>query len=162
MSSETDTPNREYRMPDESEAFALAERAAFHMLEKKAEDVLVLDLRGRSDFCDFFVLGTGQADVQVKAIAAAVMAGLEQIGEPVHHSEGLAEGRWALLDLVNVLVHVFKPAVREYYQLERLWADAPRLEIAADHFADPTVRARQAERLGSAPSEKGAAGADPR
>jgi ribosome-associated protein len=155
MDSTENRPAQDFPMTDVSAAFALAERAAYHMLEKKAEDVLVLDLRNRSDFCDFFVLGTGQADVQVKAIAGAVMAGLDEAGESVHHSEGLAEGRWALLDYVNVLVHVFKPAVREYYQLERLWGDAPQLAITLEYFQDPRVMARQARRLDEPPRETG-------
>jgi ribosome-associated protein len=147
-------------LPDDSDAFALAEAAAFHMLTKKAEDVVILDLRGRADICDFFVIGTGQADVQVRAIAAAVADGLAATGETVHHVEGLSEGRWALLDFVDVVVHVFKPAVRSYYRLEQLWADAPGLEITPEHFDDPRVRDRQQQRAGRFPPPGAATGAD--
>ncbi|MFO7654351.1 MAG: ribosome silencing factor [Candidatus Krumholzibacteriia bacterium] len=130
-------------MPDGSAAFALAEAAAFFMLERKAENVVILDLRGRAEMCDFFVLGDGMADVQVRAVAESVRDGTAGRGEKVHHVEGLNEGRWVLLDYIDVVVHVFKPEVRGYYQLERLWGDAPRLPVTIDHYRDPEVQARQ-------------------
>ncbi len=160
MESTETTTEPSYEMPDDSEGFVLAEYAAFHMLEKKAEEVLVLDLRGRSDFCDFFVLGTGQADVQVKAIAQAVVNGLVVTGEKAHHVEGMRDGRWVLVDFVSVRNHVFKAKVRDYYQLERLWADAPQLAVSIEHFQDPDVRRRQAGRPGMVPPDRDAAGAD--
>jgi ribosome-associated protein len=121
-------------MPDDSPAFLLAERAAYHLLALKAEDVVILDLRGLSDVCDFFVLASGLADVQVRAAARAVRDGLVAVGQKPAGTEGETEGRWALLDYVDVVVHVLKPAVRQYYQLERLWGDAAALAIDEDHL----------------------------
>jgi len=143
-------------LPDASPGFALAERAAWHALERMAEDVLVLDLRGLSDVCDFFVLATGQADVQVRAIARAVREGLLAAGQDPVGSEGEADGRWILLDYVDVVVHVLKADVREYYQLERLWADARTLVVDAAHGASPGFANRHpdlAPPSGPAPTE---------
>jgi len=129
-------------MPDESAGFALAERAAYHVLERKGDDVVILDLRNLSDVCDFFVLGSGQADVQVKAIARAVRDGLARSGQQPVGSEGEADGRGVLLDYVDVIVHELTPAVRDYYQLERLWGDAPVLVVDAAHLRDAGFRRR--------------------
>lgn len=121
-------------LPDDSAGFLLAERAAYHMLARKAEDVIIMDMRGLSDVCDFFVLGSGLADVQVKAVARAVRDGLAAIDQKPVGCEGEGEGRWVLLDYVDVVVHVLRPAVRQYYQLERLWGDARVLAITTEHL----------------------------
>lgn len=123
-------------------SFLLAEEAAFWALTRKAQDLVALDLRGRSDICDFFLIGTGQADVQTRAIARALQEGLGAHGHELLHAEGLQEGRWVLLDYVDVIVHVQQPAARQYYLLERLWGDAPRLEFPEDYFDQPAVRQR--------------------
>lgn len=93
--------------------------------ERKAQDVMVLDLRGISSATDFFVLASGRSDTQVKAIADNVVEELKAIGERPNHVEGIQGGRWALLDYVNFVVHVFHPQARAFYQLENLWGDAP-------------------------------------
>jgi ribosome-associated protein len=126
-------------------SFRLAESAAWWAITKRAEDVVILDLRGRSDICDFFVMATGAVDMQVRAICDAVREGLARNGESSHHEEGLETCRWALLDFVDVVVHVFQPVTRQYYLLERLWSDAPRVEVSDDYFADPAVRERHPE-----------------
>ena len=110
-------------VPAAQEAALLAARAAS---EKKAENVLVLDLRGLTDAADFFVIGSGTSDVQVRGIAESVIEAGERsgVGTP-WHVEGLAAGRWVLLDYIDVVVHVFHHEMRGYYQLERLWGDAP-------------------------------------
>ncbi|MBD3220368.1 ribosome silencing factor [bacterium] len=129
------TPAPRPIMPDESEGFRLAERAAYHLLEMRAEDVIVLDLRTLSDVCDFFVIGSGQADVQVKAMAREVREGLLAAGQKPVGFEGENDGRWILIDYVDVVVHALKPNVREYYQLERLWGDGAVLVVDAQHLA---------------------------
>jgi len=126
-------------------AFLLAEAAAHWILTKKGEDVLVLDLRGRSDVCDFFVIGSGNSDIQVKAIGSAVRDGLLENGQKPLHVEGQNEARWVLLDYVDVVIHVFQPEARQYYLLERLWGDAPQLALNEDYFADAEVQARHPE-----------------
>lgn len=89
----------------------------------------VLDLRGLTDAADFFVIGSGTSDVQVRGIAENVIEQVERAGGGAPwHVEGLAAGRWVLLDYVDVVVHVFHHELRAYYQLERLWGDAPAVE----------------------------------
>lgn len=132
-------------MPDESPGFLLAERAAYHLLLVQAEDVVVLDLRRLSDVCDFFVLGSGAADVQVKAMAREVRDGLFEAGEKPTGHEGEGDGRWVLLDYVDVVVHALKADVREYYQLERLWSDAGALVVDRAHLASEGFRQRHPE-----------------
>lgn len=132
----------ETRMPDDSRGFALAERAAWHLLEKKGEDLLVLDLRGRSDVCDFYVICTGNSDNQVTALAKHVYNALAAAGVKAKGVEGMNDGRWALLDFFDVVVHVFKNDARTYFNLERLWGDAARLEVPASHFSSDEVAAR--------------------
>jgi len=94
-------------------------------LSKKAERVVSLDLRGLGAPCDFFVICEGGSDTQVKAIADAIAEGMKDVGEKVWHVEGYEARRWVLLDFVSVVVHVFDGETRDYYQLERLWGDAP-------------------------------------
>ena len=107
----------------------LARRAAALAADLKATDVVVLDLRGVTDMTDFFVIASGTSDTHVRSVAQHVMEEMKHEGMPVHQSEGLEQGRWALLDFVDCVVHVFHPAMRQYYQLERLWADAEPLTL---------------------------------
>ena len=100
-------------------------RAAQLAQERKARDVMVLDLRGISSATDFFLLATGRSDVQVKAIAEHIVDELRGDGHRPNHVEGLQGGRWALLDYIDFVVHVFHPQARAFYQLENLWGDAP-------------------------------------
>lgn len=103
-------------------------RAAELALERKAHDVVILDLRGISTATDYFVIAGGTSDVQVKAIAEHVVDELKKDSVRPEHSEGLRGGRWVLLDYVDFVVHVFHPEARAFYQLENLWGDAPRWE----------------------------------
>jgi len=93
--------------------------------DRKAVDAVVLDLRQLSDATDYFVVVSGTSDTHVRAIAEHVVEDLQERGVRAHHVEGLAGGRWVLLDFVDLVVHVFHPALREFYQLEGLWGDAP-------------------------------------
>ncbi len=110
------------KSPSQSES--LARRAAALASELKANDVVILDLRGVTDMADFFVIASGTSDTHVRSVAQHVMEEMKHEGMPVHQSEGLTQGRWALLDFVDCVVHVFHPAMRQFYQLERLWGDA--------------------------------------
>lgn len=104
-------------------------KAAELAVDRKAHDVLVLDLRGISSATDYFVIAGGTSDVQVKAIAEHVVEELEkEEGVSPEHVEGAQGGRWVLLDYVDFVVHVFHPQARNFYQLEKLWGDAPRWE----------------------------------
>lgn len=95
-------------------------------LERNARDVVILDLRGLSDATDFFVIASGDSDVHTRSIAENVQERLEEAGETPSGVEGEGAGRWILLDYFDIVVHVFLPRVREFYQLEKLWGDAPR------------------------------------
>jgi ribosome-associated protein len=103
---------------------ALAQRIAALCEEFKATDVTILSLKGVSDMTDFFVIASGTSDTHVRSTAQRVEEELKHEGNRVTHSEGLEQGRWVILDYVDVVVHVFHPAMRSYYQLERLWSDA--------------------------------------
>ncbi len=103
-------------------------RAVELALERKAHDVVVLDLRGISSATDYFVIVGGRSDVQVKAIADHVVDELKKDTVRPQHVEGLRGARWVLLDYVDFVVHVFHPQARSFYQLEALWGDAPRWE----------------------------------
>ena len=137
-----DEQEKAYAIPDDSSGWLLAERAGWHLLELQGEDVLILDMRGLSDVCDFFVLATGTSDVHVKALARHAQDKLFEMKERSRGVEGLGDGRWALLDFFDVIVHVFKADVREYYQLEKLWGDAQRLEVNHEWYGSPEVKER--------------------
>jgi ribosome-associated protein len=97
-----------------------------------ARDLIALDLRGLNDATDWFVIASGTSDAHVRGIANAVLRKLAGAGARAHHVEGLPSGRWVLLDFVDVVVHLFHPEARAFYQLERLWHDAPRLAPAVE------------------------------
>lgn len=129
-------------MPDDSAGWLLAERTCWHLLEKRGEDLVILDLRGRSDVCDFFVVASGTSDVQVRALAKNVQDKLLDVSQKAQGAEGLNEGRWALLDYFDVVVHIFQEDARNYFQIERLWGDAGRLDISPEWFNDSEVAQR--------------------
>jgi len=106
---------------------AKAVRAA---LDKKAVDVVVLDLRHTPAFTDFFVLCSGHNQRQVKAIADAVEEALKAAKVRPAHVEGHDRAEWILMDYFSFIVHVFSPQTREFYSLERLWGDAERIEVS--------------------------------
>ena len=93
--------------------------------DRKGRDMLLLDLRGISNATDYFLLVTGTSDTHVKAVADNVIEALREENVRPMHVEGLRTGRWVLVDYVDFVVHVFHPAARDFYQLERLWGDAP-------------------------------------
>lgn len=100
-------------------------------LDVKAEDVVALDVSELSSFADVFVVCTGRSDRQVRAIAESIEKAAKRAGAAPLGVEGYAEGVWVLLDLDDVIVHVFTPDAREHYDIERLWSDAPRIPLAA-------------------------------
>ena len=108
-----------------------ARRAATLLSEHKAQDVVMLDLRPVTDMADFFIVASGTSDTHVRSTANLVMEAMKKEGLPVTSVEGLEQGRWVLLDYVDFVVHVFHPALRSFYQLERLWGDAPAVSVSA-------------------------------
>ncbi|MFH1940868.1 MAG: ribosome silencing factor [bacterium] len=108
----------------ESTSLGLARRIVEHSLSKKAQDVCLMDLQGLGSVTDYFIVCHGESDVQVKAIANAIIEGMEEEGVRVWHKEGYEYLNWVLLDYVDVVVHIFQKEIRRFYGLERLWGDA--------------------------------------
>jgi len=103
---------------------ALARRAAAILVDNKANDVVVLGLKGVSDMTDFFVIASGTSDTHVRALGEHVQDELRVAGTRTSHVEGTTQGRWVLLDYFDFVVHIFHPTLRDFYRLERLWSDA--------------------------------------
>lgn len=101
-------------------------------LTKKANDVTIMDLRKLTTMTDYFVICSVDSDVQARAVADAVKHELQEKGEMSVRKEGYSEGRWVLLDYVDVVVHIFHKEMREFYKLEKLWGDA-KFEYVSDH-----------------------------
>lgn len=109
----------------------IAQAAARFSLEKKATNIKVLDVREITSFADYFVICTGSGDLQVKAIAENILSKMRENNVTPWKSEGWDSLQWVIVDFVDVVVHVFSETAREFYNLERLWADAPT-EIIED------------------------------
>ncbi|MDX1420591.1 MAG: ribosome silencing factor [Rubricoccaceae bacterium] len=112
----------------------LARLAVDAALDKKALDVTVMDLRGISGEVDYFVLATGESDLQIRAIVDGIVGRLrEEAGErPLHREGSPGSSRWIVLDYFDLVVHVFDPELRAYYALERLWGDAPTERVSEE------------------------------
>ncbi len=143
----------ETNIPDSSTGWALAERIAWHILEIKGEDVVVLDLRGRSDVCDFFVVASGKSNIQTKAISKSIQEGVLAYGQKPKGIEGFDEGRWVLMDFFDVVVHIFNTEARSYFMLERLWGDVGRVDLDYPHFGSDEVKKRHPELDFNIPTE---------
>ena len=100
------------------------QRAAQLCLDMRANDVVVLNLAGVTDMTDYFVIASGTSDTHVRSIGEHVISEMKKVGLSVHHTEGLQQGRWVLLDFFDFVVHIFHPTLRSFYQIERLWSDA--------------------------------------
>lgn len=118
-------PGRPTQSEESREAAVAAARSAS---AKQAEGVAILDVHGLIVITDFFVIASGSTDRQVKTIVEEVERALRDLGRKPVRREGETEGRWVLLDYVDIVVHVFAEEEREYYDLERLWLDAPRVD----------------------------------
>ncbi len=115
-----------------SNSLELVQRAAAILIERKANDVVLLSLKGVSDMTDYFLIASGTSDTHVRSLGNSVLEDLKKdTGQMANHTEGLQQGRWVLLDYVDFVVHVFHPTLRNFYQIERLWADAQPVPIAA-------------------------------
>ena len=99
--------------------------------ERKADDVIGLDVRQISSFADTFIIATGTSDRHVRSVADSIEAALKAHGDPPMGIEGSEEGRWVLIDCGDTIVHIFQQEIRDHYDLERLWSDAPALELEA-------------------------------
>lgn len=97
--------------------------------DKKAEEITVMDLRGLSDVADYFLVCHGRSSRQVQSIADSIEQALLALKRRPNHIEGYARGEWILMDYIDLVVHIFTAERREYYGLERLWGDAPRIAL---------------------------------
>ena len=109
------------------------------IFNKKGYDVKILDLRTLTTITDYFIICTGDSDTQVKAIADEVDKQMRSEGVRSWHTEGYRTLNWVLIDFVDIVVHVFKKESREYYNLEKLWGDAP-VVIAEDPLLKVPVK----------------------
>jgi ribosome-associated protein len=110
----------------------IAAAAAHYASDRKAQDIVQLDLREIIGYTDYFLICTGRSDRQTKAIHDAIHAGMKsEHGMLPQRVEGVSEGRWILMDYLDVVVHIFTPEVREYYRLEQLWGEAPAVTLGA-------------------------------
>ncbi|RPH84381.1 MAG: ribosome silencing factor [Candidatus Rokuibacteriota bacterium] len=106
-----------------------AQRAARAALDRKALDLVVLDVQGLSSVTDYFLVCSGRSTTHLASITEAIRAELKQDGVRPLHAEGATESGWVLLDYGDVLMHVFLEDTRAYYALERLWGDAPSIPV---------------------------------
>jgi ribosome-associated protein len=126
-------PSTKLSVAPKQDIAELAQKAAAILLDRKANDVVLLSLKGVSDMTDYFLIASGTSDTHVRALGNAVLEDMKKdVGQMANHSEGLQQGRWVLLDYVDFVVHVFHPTLRNFYQIERLWADAQVVPILAD------------------------------
>jgi ribosome-associated protein len=108
--------------------------------DKKAIDIVALDLRGIAGYTDFFLICSGGSDRQTKAIHDGIHLGMKSEHQTLpRRVEGVSEAKWILMDYLDCVVHVFTPETRDYYRLEQLWGDLPRLELDLDE--DPSSAA---------------------
>ena len=128
----TKTEKRRSPVSDKKRLTGDVGKAIRAALDRKASDVVLLDLRNTPAFTDFFVLCSGHSTRQVKAIADAVEEALRSAKVRPSHMEGYDRGEWVLMDYFTFIVHVFTPQTRAFYSLERLWGDAERIEISED------------------------------
>ena len=125
-------------MEDPSRKVALeCARAA---LDKKAENLKLLDLTELSSFTEYFVICSGTSDRQVQAIADAIAGAMKKEGIQCLSQDGYSEGRWVVMDFGVVVAHVFLDALRDYYDLENLWAEAPRVKIPSEFYGPAASR----------------------
>jgi ribosome-associated protein len=122
--------------PLDADLRALVREVLHSLFERKAEDVVVVDVRGRTSYCDLFVLATGSQARQVRAMADGIVQFMKKDhGRRPAGVEGTDSGRWVLVDLGDVVVHAFDGPMRGYYDLDGLWADAPRIGLGALGFS---------------------------
>ncbi len=124
--------------------------------DRKAQEVVALDLRGRSPVTDFFVLASGTSDTHVRAVADAVREALVKAGQRPYSFEGYDDGTWVLIDYVDFVVHVFHQEKRLYFGLEELWSDAKRVVFRA---APKVAAAKAPAKRAAAPKPGARAGA---
>lgn len=141
VAAQPENSKRDARTPSRE----LAYHAVDAVLSKKAYDVAVMDMREVSGVAEYFVIASGGSDLQIKAISDAVQEQVEErCGERPWHTEGVEHRRWVLLDYVDLVVHIFNEEKRAFYDLERLWGDAPIETVSGESASADEVSLLQA------------------
>jgi ribosome-associated protein len=122
-------PRPRSRPPRPKDAKQLALLCAAAAQDKKALDMVLMDVAALTGYTDYFLVVSGRSTRQASAIAENVLRVLKKAGRPPSGREGFSDGRWVLLDFGEVVVHVFHQPVREFFDLDSLWGDAPRVEL---------------------------------
>ncbi|MDX2183151.1 MAG: ribosome silencing factor [Gemmatimonadaceae bacterium] len=130
MPAAASKPPKAPKPPAARPSDALARVLATACDDAKAEDITVLRVGDVSDIADWFLVASGTSDTHVRSTADRLVEAARKAGHKVHHVEGTETGKWVVLDFVDVIVHLFTPTLRTYYQLERLWSDAPVVPVA--------------------------------
>lgn len=122
------------------------------LYNKKAQDIMAIHVGDRTIIADWFVVCSGRATAQVKALCDEIEEKAEGMGLSVRRIEGYSEGRWIVIDFGSILVHIFYPEEREYYNMERLWVDDPRGFV---DYSKLMLEKEREEELGRRAAEKG-------
>jgi ribosome-associated protein len=130
FSGEENVPEAQGKLDDKKRSKPVEVSVAIEAaLERNAREPVLLDLRGLSDATDWFLIATGDSDTHTRAIADNIMERMREAGLRPAGVEGKANATWILLDYITLVIHVFLPHVRDYYELERLWGDAPIVAV---------------------------------
>ena len=113
--------------PVPQQALDLARRIVDVLADRKATDIVLMDIHSLASFADYFVIGTANSERQMRAVSGAVVEALERDGARPAQVEGEPDSGWILMDYGDVVVHIFSPEMREFYQLERIWTKAPTI-----------------------------------
>ena len=116
----------------------LAKKVVQLAWNKKGKDIMVMDLKKVMNVTDYFVIISGESDVHVKALANHIEKELKKEQIELWHKEGFQQLKWVLMDYIDIVIHIFRPEIREFYNLEKLWADAKITKIK-DHAANPIL-----------------------
>jgi len=127
------------------DSYSLAKQVALLSIEKKAYDVVIIEIKEIASFTDYFVICSADSETQVKAIADYIDEEMKKKGTPVWHSEGYEALRWVLLDFVDVVVHIFHKETRDYYNIEKLWGDA-KIEQINDELENKETKKKNVRR----------------
>ena len=127
-----ESPTSQSRLTDKQVLDANVEVALEAVLDKKARDVVVIDLDGICSFADYFVICSGTSTRQTQSVADAIEEKLREAGIRPSHIEGQREGEWILVDYLDFVVHIFTESSREFYDLERLWRGGKRREVGGE------------------------------
>ena len=104
-------------------------------IDKKAEDTLIYNVSEKSGFADYFLITSAHNEKQVQAICNEIVKVAHTLGLKKPHLEGYSHGRWILIDFADVVVHVFHHYIREFYNLEELWGETPRLPVPSEYYS---------------------------